>query len=134
MRIYYTDAEHAHGVIEGDGGEIICAGPIPPNDVGALTRYEAFIAAGGVVELYVAPPAPPARVTQYQAREALRRTGNLAAVNALVNGLGEEHEAYVAWHYREVIQRDSPLIAQLAGALDFTPEVLDDLFALAATL
>lgn len=58
----------------------------------------------------------------------------LGAINRFVNGLGEEHEAYVAWHYREVITSDSPLIAALKANAGVTDDHLHAAFELARTL
>lgn len=122
----YADAARTAIRRDSDGAMI----PTDP----ANTDYAALVASGAEIAPYEPPPAPPVTVTQWQAREALRLAGKLAAVNAFIAGLGEEHEAYVAWHYRDVIASNSPLIAALAPALGLTEAELDALFTTARSL
>lgn len=79
-------------------------------------------------------PLTPQFVTPWQAREALRLSGLLPAVNAHIETLGENHQAYIAWHYAERIARASPLIAGLAPVFSLTDADLDNLFITAAAL
>jgi hypothetical protein len=65
-----------------------------------------------------------------QVRRALHRLGRLAEVNAIA---ASDPEAAIVWEYATVIERQSPFIAAL-GAGAFTPEQIDDVFALAVTL
>lgn len=95
--------------------------------------YAALIASGAEIAPYVPPPpAVPQIVTLWQAREALRLAGLLPAVNAHIDGLGENHQVYIAWHYAERIARNSPLIAALAPVFNLSEQQLDDLFIVAA--
>lgn len=96
--------------------------------------YARIVSGGFEIAQYEPPPEQPVTVTPWQAREALRITGKLAAVNAFIDNLGGEHPAYVAYHYAERFSRASPLIAALKDQLGFTDKDLDDLFALAKTL
>lgn len=89
---------------------------------------------GGVLP-YEAPAASvPESVTPWQAREALRLSGLLGAVNAHIDGLGDDHAAYVAWHYAERIRRNSPFVETLAPAFNLSEAQLDALFTQAAGL
>lgn len=123
MDVRFLDADHT--VVQETGA-----------DYSRTWSRDAFDRAhpGVQVDPYVAPPAPPVSVTPWQAREALRLAGKLAAVEAAVEALGVTHPAYIAWHYAERIRRDSPLIAALQGGLGLTDEDLDDLFEVAKGL
>lgn len=83
-----------------------------------------------------APPASavPESVSPWQAREALRLAGLLGAVNAHIDGLGDDHAAYVAWHYAERIRRNSPFVEAIGPALGLKEEQIDALFTQAAGL
>lgn len=84
---------------------------------------------------YEAPaPAVAESVTPWQAREALRLAGILAQVNAHIDGLGDDHAAYVAWHYAERIRRNSPFVETLAPTFGLSEAQLDALFVQAASL
>jgi len=117
-------ADAAHTTVRRSDGACIPADP-RNSDFAALDL--------ATVAAYVAPPPEPVSVTPWQAREALRLAGKLAAVEAAVEGLGVTHPAYIAWHYAERIRRDSPLIASLQGALGLSDADLDALFATART-
>lgn len=51
MRAYYTAPDHSTGFLEFDDGSC-CFGPIPPKDGPARSKYEAFLAKGGVVSAW----------------------------------------------------------------------------------
>jgi hypothetical protein len=96
---------------------------------------------GLTLVLYTPPPATPPEpdpvpqsVTPWQAREALRLNGLLSAVNAHIDGLGDAHAAYVAWHYAERIRRNSPFVETLAPTFGLSEAQLDALFTQAASL
>ena len=101
-----------------------------PFDAGAHTLRIA------VEPMPAAPISPgvPQFVSPWQVREALRLAGLLPAVNAHIEALGENHQAYIAWHYAERIARGSPLIAGLAPVFNLTDVDLDNLFTTAAAL
>lgn len=110
---------------ESDGA---CIPPDPDN-----SDYAALLASGAQIAPYEEPPPEiPQHVTPWQAREALRLAGLLPAINAHIEALGENHQAYIAWHYAERIARTSPLIAALAPAFGLSEQQLDDLFTTAA--
>lgn len=97
--------------------------------------YAALIASGAEIAPYVpSAPSVPQFVSPWQAREALRLAGLLPAVNAHIEGLGENHQVYIAWHYAERIARTSPLIAALAPVFKLSEQDLDNLFTTAAGL
>ena len=123
----YRYTETGMIVRESDGA---CIPPDPAN-----SDYAALLASGAEIAPYVPPtPSAPQQVSPWQAREALRLSGLLPAVNAYIEALGENHQAYIAWHYAERISRTSPLIASLAPVFNLTDEMLDDLFTTAAEL
>lgn len=121
----YRYTESGTVIRESDGASI---SPDPNN-----SDYAALLASGAEIAPYVPPPpAVPQIVTLWQAREALRLAGLLPAVNAHIDGLGENHQVYIAWHYAERIARNSPLIAALAPVFNLSEQQLDDLFIVAA--
>lgn len=67
-----------------------------------------------------------------QARLALKQQGLLATVQANIDALSEDSQ--IEWEYAAVVERKSPLVASLSGALGLTETQLDDLFKLAITL
>lgn len=75
----------------------------------------------------------PQVVTMRQARLALLGAGLLARVNdALAAMPGVEGEAArIEWEYATTVDRGSPLIASLGGALGLDDAALDDLFTTA---
>lgn len=83
----------------------------------------------------VAPP-PPSSVTMRQARLALLSIGKLADVATAIAALPPEQRAVaeIEWEFASTVERESPLIALMAPALELTSEDLDDLFALGSTL
>lgn len=105
-----------------------------PDDPGNRHRQEltAWVAAGGVIAPYVAPPAPiPSSVSPYQARRALNAAGLRSAVEAAV--AAAPYEVQDAWEYALVVERNSPMIDALASSLGLTETQLDDLFIVAAS-
>lgn len=71
-------------------------------------------------------------VTMRQARLALLQSGLLDSVNAAIQQSGGA--ASIEWEYATAVDRQSPLVASLAGALNLTEAHLDNLFTLASTL
>jgi len=76
------------------------------------------------------------QVSMRQARLALSQSGLLSAVDTAISSLPEQDSAAVKieWEYAHVVDRSSPWVIQMGAALGLTPEQLDDLFVLAATL
>lgn len=78
----------------------------------------------------VAPPTPV--VSAWQIRKALNAAGLRESVEAAVSQADQETKD--AWEYAASFERDHPLVLDLGAALDKTPEELDALFELAASL
>jgi len=84
------------------------------------------------------PPAVPAAVTQRQLRLALLAGGSptpdevRAAIEALPDPVMRAG-ALIEWDHAQSIQRQHPLIAQLAAAFGKDDAWIDDLFREAAT-
>jgi hypothetical protein len=70
----------------------------------------------------------PATIKASQARVALHRAGLLASVTALVDNPATDAEIKIFWEYEVDLDRDSPALNAMAGALGLTQEQLDDLF------
>jgi hypothetical protein len=79
-------------------------------------------------------PVVPTSVTLYQGRAALIEAGLFNDVKSAVTGLGEASLAFQAFEYANHWYRDSPFIAQLAGALGLTDAQIDELFIAAEAL
>lgn len=73
-------------------------------------------------------------VSPLQARKALKASGMLAAVQAMVAAAPEDDDIRLAWDWALTWERDSPFIDSLGAALGLTSQQIDDLFALAATM
>lgn len=78
------------------------------------------------------PMPVPSAVTPLQARRALRAAGLLAKVNEAAIAAGGDVQ--LAWEYSATVERASPFVAALAGALQLTSGQIDDLFREAAQL
>jgi len=78
------------------------------------------------------PPAVPLKITMAQARLALLTAGLLELVDAQVSSLPAV--AAINWQYRQNVERDSPLVASLAAALNLDAAAVDNLFILGASL
>jgi hypothetical protein len=70
----------------------------------------------------------PATIKASQARVALHRAGLLPSVTALVDNPATDAEIKIFWEYEVDLDRDSPALNAMAGALGLTQEQLDDLF------
>ena len=70
--------------------------------------------------------------TPRQARLALASQGLYETVQTTVVAISDE--ARIEWEYATTIERTSPLIDAMKGALGMTDEDLDNLFDLAVTL
>jgi len=90
-------------------------------------EYLEWLRAGGTPEIVTSDPVP-ATITASQARVALHRAGLLASVTALVDNPATDAEIKIFWEYEVDLDRDSPALNAMAGALGLTQEQLDDLF------
>lgn len=104
--------------------------------VEAASVQEGWLYAGG---LFAAPsppppelPSVPAAVTGRQARLALLAAGLLDAVETAIAAAPEA--AQIEWRHGTTIERASPLLAEIGGALGLTDAQIDDLFQAAAAL
>lgn len=82
-------------------------------------------------------PTVPRAVTPRQIRMALIKAGyTLQNIEDTLNTLPEpqKSEAKIAWEYSNEFQRNNPLIIAFAPMLNLTPDQIDQLFMLAATL
>jgi hypothetical protein len=77
-------------------------------------------------------PAVPASVTAAQARLALNAAGKRAAVEAVVAAATQDIKDY--WQYSSNIDRQHPVILQMAAILGWTSTDLDTLFIAAAAI
>lgn len=73
-----------------------------------------------------------AAVSMRQARLALKQQSLLATVETNVAALSEDSQ--IEWEYAATVERSSPLVVSLGGALGLDDVQLDDLFKLAMTL
>jgi hypothetical protein len=85
----------------------------------------------------IAPYTPPApepvtSVTMRQARLALLGAGLLDTVNASVSSMTPADQ--IEWQFASTVERNSPLVSNLAIGLGLTEEGLDQLFLTASTL
>lgn len=76
------------------------------------------------------PPVVPASISPAQARLALLGAGLLDEVEAAV--AAGDRVTQIAWQNATTIERNSPTVAALAGALGLTDVQLDDMFTTAA--
>lgn len=122
--------------IEGEDGELVdvaLADRFSPEFLEQLVEYDP-----------ANPPPEPAdaapgvkTVSMFQARVALQRAGLLdqvqTALDAMLDGQ-QKDEAKLAWEWAGSVERSSPFVALLAGALGLDADDLDALFADAASV
>jgi hypothetical protein len=77
-------------------------------------------------------PAVPGSVSMRQLRLWLHSQGLLAAVDAAVSAIGGA--AQIEWEYATAIERQNPLVLQLASALGLDSAAVDQAFITATTL
>lgn len=73
-------------------------------------------------------------VSPLQARKALKESGLLTTVQAMIAAAPEDDDIRLAWDWALAWERDSPFVASLGASLGLTSRQIDDLFALATTL
>lgn len=99
----------------------------PVEKVGSGTAKTVTIEPTRILITYSTPPPfLPEFVSPYQARVALLNAGLLDSVNAAVAAAPDSVK--LAWEYATVVERNSPMIAALAGILGLTAEQVDQLF------
>lgn len=81
-----------------------------------------------------AEPVIPSVVTMAQAKLALLYAGLYEQVEQALADLPEPQKtaALIEWNHRQTLEREHPLVAQVAAALGLTEQQLDDLFVDAA--
>lgn len=128
-------------------------GAVIPNDPSNsdYRAYLAWLSAGNTPSPYVAPVAPPARVTDKQFFQAAAQLGIITEAEAetfMANGTfpaalaaalttlpaGEQFAAKMAILGARNFIRDDPFVIALSTAMSQTSAQVDTLFALAATL
>lgn len=89
-------------------------------------------AADAVIDAFdLSAPIVPRSVTPYQARQALNAAGLRAAAEAAIASAPQEIQD--AWEYALTIERNSPFIAAVSGALGLSDQQIDALFVTAAS-
>lgn len=78
----------------------------------------------------------PQAVTMRQARLALLSINKLAEVAPFINSLPEpiKSKASIEWEYSQEVQRLNGSVSVIGPGIGLTPDQIDDLFILAATL
>lgn len=100
-------------------------------------RYEYNLETGEMSEHEDEPapvlPVDPVKIAQVsmrQARLALLQTGLLNAVDAHMS----EPNQRIWWEYATTVERNHPMVVQVAASISLTDEQVDALFELANTL
>lgn len=110
----------------------------PPPVYDRATQGAFFRDGAWEVETAQPPVAPvPQSVTMRQARLALLGAGlldDVAAAIAAIPDPVQRKAAEIEWEYAQTVDRNSPLIQQLAPALGMTEAQMDELFVAAARL
>ena len=97
-------------------------------------QYLQWLSEGNEPQLPATPPAViPSVVTMRQARLALLQAGLLSLVESAIASM-ESPAAQIEWDYSQEVNREQPLVKQLAEALNLTSDQLDNLFLEASKL
>ena len=101
-----------------------------PDDVGPDEHYSET-----QPEIVIQQPVQKV-VTMRQARLALLQGGYLTTINAAIAAMpgAAGDAARIEWEFSSTVERNRPLVAAMASALNLTSAQIDDLFKLAATL
>ena len=115
-------------IVRNAQGDVVAYGPNDDN-------YEPTVKSGEVLSvestLPTLPTVIPQTITRYQAMIVLHRAGKKGAITSFLQNPSNE-EAQIAWEDKEMFERDSQFIADLAPALGMTEAEVDDLFVTAA--
>lgn len=86
---------------------------------------------------FTAPVAPIVDITPRQIRLALEKSGiSLSSVDTALDSLPEPIRTFakIEWEHSVIFDRTVPLVTQMGAMLGITPEQIDNLWRLAATL
>ena len=113
------------------------ASPDDTEPLGKELYTKAIAGDYGSIQPYVEPeplpPITPSVVTMRQARLALLQAGVLPLVESAIASM-ESPAAQIEWDYSQEVNREQPLVKQLAEALNLTSDQLDNLFLEASKL
>lgn len=113
------------------------ASPDDTEPLGKELYAKAIAGDYGDIQPYVEPeplpPVIPSVVTMRQARLALLQAGLLPLVETAIASM-ESPAAQIEWDYSQEVNREQPLVKQLAEALNLTSDQLDNLFLEASKL
>lgn len=113
------------------------ASPDDTEPLGKELYAKAIAGDYGDIQPYVEPeplpPVIPSVVTMRQARLALLQAGLLSLVESAIASM-ESPAAQIEWDYSQEVNREQPLVKQLAEALNLTSDQLDNLFLEASKL
>ena len=116
---------------------------LPDNMPADEVLRRTFTNSGVVAEGVVMPTPVPEAASPATIRVALRRLHGVtnaqldATVQAVLAGIadpGERDDAETLWMYSVSIRRDHPLVAAVGAALNLTPDQVDEVFRVAATV
>ena len=108
---------------------------IPPDEANTdYQQYLQWLSEGNEPQQPAVPLVSiPSVVTMRQARLALLQAGLLSLVESAIASM-ESPAAQIEWDYSQEVNREQPLVKQLAEALNLTSDQLDNLFLEASKL